>query len=418
MGRLNTKGLFAIVPVIAFLAVAMSCQGVRAQSGDVTITIESGGRTRTSILHVPSSYVEGTAVPLVILMHGGGGNGAQGQRAYGMDAVADREGFLVAYPNGTGNFGNLLTWNAANCCSYAYENNVDDVGFLRALVDELERTYSIDPRRIYATGMSNGGMMTYRLGCQMADKLAAIAPVAGALNETSCTPSDPLPVIVFHGTDDQHVPYNGGVGPETLYPRVDEPVSHAIDFWVGRDQCVTTPVTETSPSGNITTDTYGGGVRGTEVVLYTIRDGGHAWPGGAGNPIGDEPTQEISASELIWEFFERHPKADAPVEPVVRVVTPNGGEKPRRGQMFEMTWSVDTASEVASQELWLSADSGATFGTLVASLDDPDARSHAWTIPTDFAKGKHYRIRVVVTTREGLTASDASDADFRVRKAR
>ena len=418
MGRLYTKGLVAIVPVIALLALAIGCHGVRAQSGDRTITIESGGRIRTSILHVPPSYADGTPMPLVLFMHGGGGNGAQAQRSYGMDAVADREGFLVAYPNGTGNFGNLLTWNAANCCSYAYENNVDDVGFLRALVEELERTYSIDPRRIYATGMSNGGMMTYRLGCRMSDKLAAIAPVAGALNETSCTPSDPLPVIVFHGTDDQHVPYNGGVGPETLYPRVDEPVSHAIDFWVGRDQTVTTPVTETSASGNIITDTYGGGVRGTEVVLYTIRDGGHAWPGGAGSATGDVPTQEISASELIWAFFERHPKAEAPVEPTVRVASPNGGEKPRRGGMLEVNWSVDTASEIVSQELWLSADSGATFGTRIAILDDPAARSYAWTIPADLAKGKHYRIRVVVTTREGLAGIDASDADFRVRKAR
>ena len=419
MKRLSMlKALSAIVPAIAFLTLAMSCQGVRAQSGDVTITIESGGRTRTSILHVPPSYEAGSPVPLVILMHGGGGNGAQAQRAYGMDAVADREGFFVAYPNGTGRIGSLFTWNAANCCSYAYENNVDDVGFLRALVEEIERTYSIDPRRIYATGMSNGGMMTYRLGCQMSDKLAAIAPVAGALNETTCTPTHPLPVIVFHGTDDQHVPYYGGVGPETLYPRVDEPVSHAIGFWVGRDQCVTTPVTETSASGNIITDTYSGGVRGTEVILYTIRDGGHAWPGGTGSATGDVPTQEISASELIWEFFARHPKADAAAAPAVRVSSPNGGEKPRQGQTLEVTWSVDGTSDIASAELWLSADGGASYTARIAAVDDPDARSYAWTIPADLAKGKHYRIRVVVTTREGLAGVDDSDADFRVRKAR
>lgn len=418
MGQPNARVVSATAFMIVFLGLAIGCEGVRAQSGDRTITIESGGRTRTGILHVPPTYVEGTPVPLVILMHGGGGNGAQAQQAYGMDAVADREGFLVVYPNGTGRLGNLFTWNAANCCSYAYENNVDDVGFLRALVEELERTYSIDPRRIYATGMSNGGMMTYRLGCRMADKLAAIAPVAGALNETTCTPSDPLPVIVFHGTDDQHVPYNGGVGPETLYPRVDQPVSSAIGFWVGRDLCSTTPVTETSASGNIITDAYGGGVRGTEVVLYTIRDGGHAWPGGTGSATGDVPTQEISASEIIWAFFARHPKADSPASTAVRVSSPNGGEKPRRGSLFELTWSVDGPGDIASHELWLSADGGVTYPTRIATVEDPDARSYAWTVPGDLAKGRHYRIRVVVTTREGLTGVDQSDADFRVRKAR
>lgn len=409
---------WTVFPAIVAILLAVACRGALAQSSDRTITLDIGGRARSAILHVPPSAVEGVPMPLVLLLHGGGGNGAQAQRAYGMDAVADREGFLVAYPNGTGRVGSLFTWNAANCCSYAYENNVDDVGFLRALVDEIERTYPIDPRRIYATGMSNGAMMTYRLGCQMADRLAAIAPVAGALNEQSCTPSDPLPVIVFHGTDDRHVPYDGGVGPDTLYPRVDQPVSYAISFWVDRDRCVTPPATETSPSGNIITETYGGGIRGSEVVLITIRGGGHAWPGGTGSITGDVPTQEISASELIWAFFARHPKADAPAAPAVRLESPNGGEKPRQGDTVDVAWTVGEGSEVASAELWLSSDGGASYGRRIATVDDPEARSYAWTIPADVAKGKHYRIRVVVTSREAMSGADASDADFRVRKGR
>lgn len=402
------------------MSLALACTGASAQSGaaDRTISIAHDGRARSSILHVPPSYVEGSPMPLVLLLHGGGGNGAQAQASYRMDPVADREGFLVAYPNGTGRLGNLLTWNAANCCSYAFENDVDDVGFLAALIDEIERTYSVDPRRIYATGMSNGGMMTYRLGCRMADRLAAIAPVAGALNETTCTPADPLPALVFHGTDDQHVPYNGGVGPETLYPRVDKSVQSAVDFWVARNLCETTPVTDTSQSGNVITTTYGGGIRDTEVVLVTIVDGGHAWPGGAGSATGDVPTQEISASELIWAFFARHPKVSEPAGPDVRVVSPNGGEKPRRGSLVDVAWVVDGTGDIEATEVWLSSDSGATYPTRLATIDDPAARQFAWTVPTDLAKGKHYRIRVTVTTREGLAGADASDGDFRIRKRR
>lgn len=410
--------LFMIAVTAATLSLA--CAGARAQSGssDHTVSVDHDGRTRTCILHVPPSYVEGSPVPLVLLLHGGGGNGAQAQASYRMDPVADREGFIVAYPNGTGRFGSVLTWNAANCCSYAYENGVDDVGFIDALITEIERTHSIDPRRIYVTGMSNGGMMTYRLGCRLAGRIAAIAPVAGALNETTCEPADPLPVIVFHGTGDRHVPYEGGVGPDTLYPRVDESVQSAIDFWVGRDGCVTPAGTSTSPSGNIVTDTYGGGIRGTEVVLVTIVDGGHAWPGGRGSATGDEPTQEISASETMWAFFARHPKTDAGAAPSVRVATPNGGEKPRRGETVDVVWEADSPGDFAAAEVWLSADGGATFATRIAIIDDPQVRHFAWTIPADTAKGKRFRIRVTVSTREGASGSDSSDGDFRIRKAR
>lgn len=405
-----------VVTVLALAALLIGCRGARAQSGNRTIALDVDGRTRTSIVHVPPSYDGSRAVPLVILMHGGGGNGAQAERAYGMDPIADRESFIVAYPNGSSRALNLLTWNAGNCCGYAYENSVDDVAFLRALVDELERTYSIDPRRIYATGMSNGGMMTYRLGCQLSDKLAAIAPVSGALNDETCTPAFPLSAIIFHGTDDQHVPYYGGYGSASLYPHEDRPVSYAVSFWVARDECSPVPVTETSASGNIVTDTYGGGIGGSEVVLYTIRGGGHAWPGSAGSVTGDVPTQEISASELMWEFFKRHPKVDASTETTVRVASPNGGERFRRGRTMNVSWLVDSASDVVSQELWLSADGGATYTTQIAEAVDPSSRGFSWSIPRDLAKGKHYRVRVVVTTRDGATVMDESDADFRIKK--
>jgi hypothetical protein len=264
--------------------------------------------------------------------------------------------------------------------------------------------------------MSNGGMMAYRLGCRMADRLAAIAPVAGALNEEACAPAAPLSVVAFHGTADRHVPYDGGVGPASFYPREDRAVSYAVSFWVGQNGCAPTPATETSASGAIVKDAYGGGAGGTEVVLYTIRGGGHAWPGAVGPVAGDEPTQEISASELMWEFFARHPKGGAAAEPDVRLGSPNGGEWFRRGERVEVAWTVEAASAVASQELWLSSDGGATYATRVATLEDPEARSYAWAIPGELARGRRYRLRVAVTTSEGATASDESDANFRVRR--
>jgi polyhydroxybutyrate depolymerase len=401
--------------VLALAALAAGCRGVYARSTSRTISLDVGGRTRTCLLHVPPSYVEGRPMPLVLLLHGGGGNGAQAERAYGMDPIADREGFLVAYPNGTSRMGNLLTWNAANCCAYAYENDVDDVGFVGALLDEIERTVSVDPRRIYATGMSNGAMMTYKLGCRLSDRLAAIAPVAGSLDDESCAPSSPLSVIAFHGTADEHVPYYGGYGAASLYPHEDRPVSYAVSLWVARDACATTPVTVTSASGDVVTDTYGGGAGGAEVVLTTIRGGGHAWPGAAGSVVGDVPTQEISASELMWAFFARHAKPDASAPPAVRVASPNGGERARRGDTIDVTWSVEGTS-AATEEVWLSADGGATYATRIATLDDPEARSFAWTVPGALAKGRHYRVRVVVTTRDGASGADESDADFRVKR--
>jgi polyhydroxybutyrate depolymerase len=403
--RLGTAGLLAL------LLLACGCVRGRAQTSDREISLESGGRTRTCVVHVPPSYASERPVPLVLLLHGGGGNGAQAATAYGMNPIADREGFIVAYPNGTSAGLNLLTWNAANCCSYAYEHQVDDVGFIAALIDEMSRQYAIDARRIYVTGMSNGAMMTYRLGCQLADRIAAIAPVSGSLNDTACAPPVPLPVIIFHGTDDQHVLYNGGYGPHQLSRHYDNPVSYAVSFWVSHDGCNPTPQTVTSPSGNIVTNTYSSGRGNSEVVLYTIRGGGHAWPGGmrGSYPGADEPTQEISASELMWEFFKRHPKPAAPA--TVRVTSPNGGETVRRGDTVRIAWMLEGPADVASQEIALSADSGATFTIPVAAGLDPSARSFAWTVPDSLPKGKRYRVRVTAGD-----ASDASDADFRVRR--
>ena len=294
-----------------FRAVALALLVAACSAAADERVIDAGGSARSYRIHLPNGREPAEPVPLVIVFHGGGGNAANAARMSGMDAKADREGFIAVYPNGTGGrAGMLLTWNAWRCCGPALDNGVDDVGFVRAVVENVAREHAIDRKRIYATGLSNGGMMSYRVACEAADIFAAIAPVAGALDTDDCRPSSPVSVVVFHGTADGHVPFEGGA-PRTAFDRhkrVDNPVAFAIDFWTRHDRCERTPVR--SKRGHVVHDTYAC-PDGLGVELYAIEGQGHAWPGGekglrSGNV--DPPTTEISATDLMWEFFVRHPK--------------------------------------------------------------------------------------------------------------
>jgi len=298
-----------VLAIVVTSLLAMSSQEDELKAGDHVLSLNVGDRERTYLLHLPLAYDGKHSLPLVIVLHGGGGNAPGAVRMTGFSEKADKEGFVVVYPNGSGRLKNrLLTWNSGNCCEYALDNNVDDVGFIRALIDELEKTRAIDPRRVYITGMSNGGMMTYRLACELSDKIAAAAPVAGALNLDNCQPTHPVSMIIFHGTADENVLYGGGEPPKRVdtHRRIDKSVSYAVTFWVKHNGCSETPQRE--ETGSIRREIYRGGKEGTEVVLYTIKGGGHAWPGGEAFLLGAEPTREISATDVIWEFFMRHPK--------------------------------------------------------------------------------------------------------------
>lgn len=239
----------------------------------------------------------------------GGGNGENVAGQTGMSMKADRENFIAVYPEGTGTLEDrLLTWSSGNCCGYALDNQVDDVGFLRTAIASLEKQYPIDSARIFAAGISNGGMMAYRTACELSDQIAAIAPVAAALN-SECKPASPVSILAFHGTADQNVPYNGGAPTKNIdpHPRTDHSVAYAIDFWTRRDGCSSAP--QRTEKGNTVAEVYTGCDRGTSVVLYTLKGGGHAWPGG--DRVGlflDPPFKEISATDIMWEFFAAHPK--------------------------------------------------------------------------------------------------------------
>jgi len=291
--------------VIAVLATLFLLHGARRRAfaqlpGSHSISVN--GTTRSYLIHVPPGYSAGHPVPLVIVMHGATQPASSIEKMSGMDSYADKYDFIAVYPEGTGR---APTWNAGACCGFAQSNKIDDVGFIRALIAHLEHDYSIDPRRIYATGISNGAMMSYRLGCELADRIAAIAPVEGA-QDLDCKPSEPVSVVVFHGTADRLVPYNGGSTPFQIGPhRTDTSVESTVEFWVEKNGCL--PAPEQSQTSGVHISIYSGCVSGTGVVLYAIQGGRHDWPGSPGS-IRMGIDGGVNATDVMWKFFAEHPK--------------------------------------------------------------------------------------------------------------
>jgi polyhydroxybutyrate depolymerase len=315
MMKINHKFLAVLsLLILMTLACARTSRPVPDESlslpaGKTTRTLIHNGLDRSYILYVPTSINWDAPVPLVFVFHGGTGNAQSAIVMSGFNDVADQNGFMLAYPNGAGRLSDdkLLTWNSGDCCGYAQEKNMDDVGFVRAIVAELESMVDIDAKHIFATGLSNGAMLSQRLACEAADIFAAVAPVAGTLNFPQCQPSQPVSVIEFHGTADQHVLYDGGRGPDALVDVDFVSVQDSVEFWVTANECTTQA--QTNSFDDIRHEVWVGCEAGTAVELYIIIDGGHAWPGGgSGWPGSDKPTQTISASELIWDFFDAHPK--------------------------------------------------------------------------------------------------------------
>ena len=282
---------------------------------DISKELDWGGRRRSYTVHVPPGYVSGTPMPLVVALHGGGGNARSNAVQTGFNDEADRSGFIVVHPDGTGEKrpllnalgrGHFYTWNAGTCCGYAVQQNVDDVGFIRAMLAELQREYAIDAKRIYASGLSNGGMMSYRLAGEMGETFAAIGVVAAAQTLFECKPTQPVSVLHIHGSADQNVTLPGGIGAKALDRTPKPPVMEAIEFWAKFNGC---GPAQTVQDGKVAKSIYSGGRNGSEVAFYLIDGGGHSWPGGERMlAMLDEPSQELNATSLIWEFFAAHPK--------------------------------------------------------------------------------------------------------------
>lgn len=299
--------------VVSLLLVSSVLTAGSLGPGDHTRALQHDGRTRSYIVHIPPNHDSKRPAPVVLAFHGGGSNAEQMARFCGLSEKADQKGFIVVYPNGTGRLERMLTWIGGSCCAYAVWNNVDDVGFTRSFLDDLATVVNVDSRRVFATGISNGGILCYRLASELSDRIAAIAPVAGTMGTATCEPKRPVSVMHFHGTDDQFVPFGGGKGPRSLTQTEFFSVEHTIQAWVKADGCPKTPAVADEPAKaddgtTVQRKTYGPGRDGAEVVLFVIKGGGHTWPGrDLRRQLLGKSTKEISANDQMWEFFERHP---------------------------------------------------------------------------------------------------------------
>jgi polyhydroxybutyrate depolymerase len=282
------------------------------RSGDYTFSVQHDGLARMYRVHVPASYDPARAAPLLVALHGGGGNmDLQANDAlYGLITKSDKEGFVAVFPNGFSKFpnGKLATWNAGNCCGAARDRQVDDVGFIREVVRNLTHQMTIDHSRIYATGMSNGAMMAYRLACEASDVFAAIAPVAGTDTTRQCTPARPVAVVHIHAKDDSHVLFGGGAGPDSVaLSQVTDYVSvpATISKWAKLDGCTAAPRRVLDKPGAYC-EAYASCNGAAQVQLCVTDAGGHSWPGGhKPRAAGAAPSEAISANDVMWEFFNR-----------------------------------------------------------------------------------------------------------------
>jgi polyhydroxybutyrate depolymerase len=289
-----------VAPLLLFLVTGKEALG----PGDHTRKVQVGEVTRSYLMHIPPSYDPKKKTPVVVAFHGAIMTPEMMTQFSGLNKKADEAGFIVVYPTGTGS-GLFLTWNAGGFWKIA--NNSDDVGFVNKLLDDLPRVANIDPKRIFATGVSNGAMMCYRVAAELSERIAAIAPVSGTMVSDDFKPKRPVPVMHFHGTADMLVPF-GEAGKKTAIRGVDD----CLQMWIKVDGCPKEPTVKELPNRadklHVTRKTYGPGKEGSEVILYTIEGGGHTWPG-MPPPVEwiGRSTMNISANDLMWDFFKRHP---------------------------------------------------------------------------------------------------------------
>lgn len=327
------------------------------------------GLVRTYILYVPSSYTPGTPAPLVLNFHGYTSNSFE-QMNYGdFRPIADTAGFIIVHPMGTTDLLGTTHWNVGWGSS-----SVDDVGFTAALIDSLSAAYDINQERIYSTGMSNGGFMSYQLACKLSDRIAAIASVTGSMTigtPSTCTPDHPTPVMEIHGTTDETVPYNGFI--------LFQSIPSVLGYWSGYNNCdsppVITNVPDTAPLDGSTVEhhLYANGDNGVEVEHYKVINGAHTWPGTAFSSAGTN--HDIDASKEIWRFFSKYDingrigitSSATPSELVSTLIYPN----PARSEI-----TVDSRDDLYAEFL-ISAMTGQPMltGTIQQSKQQVDVSS-------------------------------------------
>lgn len=312
---MNSKLIFQIIASLIFFGASFANGQTSVQLTKEEFVFD--GLKRSYYLSPPIHTDEKEKLPVVFILHGGGkADGNELAKYTSFIEIAGREGFIAVFPNGVD-----AQWNDGRGRTYRKKDNtgVDDVGFISALIDTVIHHYKGDPSRIYVTGLSNGGMMTLRLGCELSSKLAAIAPVIANIPKNiygKCDPDSPLPILLMNGTKDPLVPWDGGyvrVFRRTMGKVVS--TEETINFWVKQNHCDTIPEVRELPDidpnddSTVKASTYANGEDGSEVILYTIEGGGHSLPG---SDIPEKPfiigkkNKDIDGTEVIWEFFKQH----------------------------------------------------------------------------------------------------------------
>lgn len=307
--------------LIAFITVSLLWAQRPAGSGEDTVarTIKVGESSRTFYLHVPPKLSRDKPAALVLMFHGGGGTPAFAERESKFSELADREGFLVAYPEGIGK-----SWNDGRNSKaiVAQRDNVDDLGFVAALIDDVAKDHNVDAKRVFSTGISNGAIFSHHLAANLSSRIAAIAPVVGGLAESSSAkfkPEKPVAILILQGTDDPLVPYNGG---DISLPGGTKRVGiiatdETVKKWVEHNGCQREAIQEDLPDNapkdgcRVKKFMYAKGKNGTEVVLFRIEGGGHTWPSGMQylpEKVIGKVCRDFNGTEVIWEFFKAHPK--------------------------------------------------------------------------------------------------------------
>lgn len=313
--------LLALLPV--FVTILLNLDDQNSIAGQDASTIHSvifAGLERTYRIHIPASYHKANPIPLLFVLHGGGGTGKAMEKLTlgGFNKLSDREGFIVVYPEGIGK-----NWNDGrdNVKYRAHREKIDDVGFLSELIDHLANKYKVDIKRVYVTGISNGALMSFRLACELSQRITAIAPVAGSMPENlpiRCSPSRPIPVLMISNTDDRLVPWEGGnirFGRKTFGRALSVP--ETVKYWVNHNQCSASPSISMEPDTDpkdgtrVRKESYDQCRESSEVVLYAIEGGGHTWPGGdqyLPQWIIGKTSRDIDANEVVWNFLRKHSK--------------------------------------------------------------------------------------------------------------
>ncbi len=281
-----------VVLVAALGGVACGHHGER----DFDITFSHGGLERTAWVHLPEPPANGAPRPLLLVFHGYGTTAGEQEKRSGMNDAAAARGFVTVHPSGA-----WQSWNAGGCCGRAQARHVDDVGFVDVLLTRLGQRINVDPRRVFLLGMSNGGFLAYRLGCERAQQFAAMVVVAGLNVTRDCSPSRPVPLLHLHGTKDPLVPYQGR--PISGFMRVRDSVHN----WPGRAECPAT-WTVLSTAGDTACELLPACNGGAEATLCTIAQGGHNWPGEEDEPGLGHVSHDISATQMALDFFEANPQ--------------------------------------------------------------------------------------------------------------